>query len=159
DEPAVAETLAPRDHPLGTKRICIDTSYYATFNRENVTLVNIRSAPIEEITPKGVRTRDAQYELDSIVFATGFDPMTGAVVSIDIRGRGGEPLRERWAAGPPTYLGLQIAGFPNLFTIAGPGSPSVLANMIVAIEQHVDWIAECMNDLRARGVATIEATV
>ncbi|HLL51321.1 MAG TPA: NAD(P)/FAD-dependent oxidoreductase, partial [Thermomicrobiales bacterium] len=140
-DPAVAEALVPKDYPLGTKRICVDTDYYDTFNRDNVTLVDLRSEPIEAITPRGVRTRAAEYEFDSIVFATGFDAMTGALLNIDIRGRGGITLREKWADGPRTYLGIAIAGFPNLFTITGPGSPSVLSNMMVSIEQHVDWIA------------------
>jgi cyclohexanone monooxygenase len=156
---AVAEALSPRDHPIGTKRICIDTDYYATFNRDNVTLVDLRKAPIEAITPKGLRTRDAAYELDSIVFATGFDAMTGPLFRIDIRGRAGGTLKQKWAEGPRTYLGIATAGFPNLFTITGPGSPSVLSNMIVSIEQHVDWIADCIAYLREHDVAAIEATV
>jgi cyclohexanone monooxygenase len=155
---AVAEALLPKDFPLGTKRICVDTDYYDTFNRDNVTLVDLRSEPLEAITPRGVRTRATEYELDSIVFATGFDAMTGALLSIDIRGRGGSTLRAKWADGPRTYLGLAIAGFPNLFTITGPGSPSVISNMIVSIEQHVDWIADCLAHLRARNLQTIEAT-
>lgn len=158
-DPAVAETLTPRDYPLGTKRLCVDTDYYATFNRDNVTLVDLRKTPIVAITPKGVRTSDREYAVDSLVFATGFDAMTGALLKIDIRGRGGRTLAEKWAAGPRTYLGLAVAGFPNLFTITGPGSPSVLSNMIVSIEQHVDWIADCLAYLRARGHATIEATI
>jgi cyclohexanone monooxygenase len=157
-DPAVADALLPRDYPAGTKRMCVDTDYYATFNRANVTLVDVRRAPIEAITPGGLRTRDAEYALDSIVFAIGFDAMTGALRAIDIRGRGGRTLGETWAAGPRAYLGLAIAGFPNLFTITGPGSPSVLSNMIVSIEQHVDWIADCLAHLRAAGAATIEAT-
>jgi cyclohexanone monooxygenase len=157
-DPKVAEILAPRDYPLGTKRMCVDTSYYDTFNRDNVTLVNLRETPIEAITPRGLRTRDAEYAVDAIVFAIGFDAMTGALLNIDIRGRRGERLREKWAAGPRTYLGLAIAGFPNLFTITGPGSPSVLSNMIVSIEQHVDWIADCIAHLRDHGHASIEAT-
>ena len=156
--PEVAEALAPQDHPLGTKRICIDTHYYQTYNRDNVTLVNLRSNPIEAITPRGIRTLNGEYAVDTIVFATGFDAMTGPLLNIDIRGRGGEELRTKWAAGPRTYLGLAIAGFPNLFTITGPGSPSVLSNMLVSIEQHVDWIADCMDSLRAHGWTTIEAT-
>jgi cyclohexanone monooxygenase len=156
-DPAVADQLSPRDYPLGTKRLCVDTDYYATFNRDNVTLVDVRTAPIEAITPRGVRTADAAYELDSLVFATGFDAMTGALLAIDIRGRGGRTLREAWADGPRTYLGIAIAGFPNLFTITGPGSPSVLSNMIVSIEQHVDWIADCLLHLRSRSLVAIEA--
>ena len=157
-DPAVAEALCPRDYPLGTKRLCVDTGYYATFNRDNVTLIDVRRAPIEAITPRGVRTREAEYDVDSIVFATGFDAMTGALLNIDIRGTGGLTLRDKWAAGPRTYLGLAVAGFPNLFTITGPGSPSVLSNMIVSIEQHVDWIADCIAYLRAHERGRIEAT-
>jgi cyclohexanone monooxygenase len=158
-DPAVADTLCPHDYPLGTKRLCVDTDYYATFNRDNVTLVDLRKTPIEAITPHGVRTAAAEYELDSLVFAIGFDAMTGALLSIDIRGRAGQSLRDKWAAGPRTYLGLTIAGFPNLFAITGPGSPSVLSNMIVSIEQHVDWIADCITYLREHAHATIDATV
>jgi cyclohexanone monooxygenase len=157
-DPAVAEMLIPRDYPLGTKRLCVDTDYYATFNRPNVTLVDLRTSPIEAIVPAGLRTRDASWALDSLVFAIGFDAMTGALLAIDIRGRAGATLRDRWAAGPRTYLGLAVAGFPNLFTITGPGSPSVLSNMIVSIEQHVDWIADCIVHLRTHGLARIEAT-
>jgi len=156
---AVAELLSPRDYPVGTKRLCVDTNYYDTFNRDNVTLVDVRRAPIEAITPHGLRTPEAEYELDSIVFATGFDAMTGALLSIDIRGRTGTTLREKWAAGPRTYLGVATAGFPNLFTITGPGSPSVLSNMIVSIEQHVDWIADCLVYLREHDLGGIEANV
>src|SRR5215471_10143379 len=156
-DPKVAETLAPRDYPIGTKRMCVDTNYYDTFNRDNVTLVNLRETPIEAITPHGLRTSDAEYTLDAIVFAIGFDAMTGALLNIDIRGRRGERLQQKWAAGPRTYLGLAIAGFPNLFTITGPGSPSVLSNMIVSIEQHVDWIADCIAYLREHGRECIEA--
>ena len=154
----VAELLAPKDYPVGTKRMCVDTGYYETFNRDNVTLVDIRRTPIEAIAPDGLYTRETAYALDSIVFATGFDAMTGALLAIDIRGRGGRPLSDAWAEGPRTYLGLAVAGFPNLFAITGPGSPSVLSNMIVSIEQHVDWIAECMERMSARGQQTIEAT-
>jgi cyclohexanone monooxygenase len=157
-DPAVADALCPTDYPLGTKRLCVDTDYYATFNRDNVTLVDLRKTPLLAITPRGVRTQDAEYAVDSLVFATGFDAMTGALLRIDIRGRGGLPLREKWAGGPRTYLGLAVAGFPNLFTITGPGSPSVLSNMIVSIEQHVDWIAACITWLRRRGLARIEAS-
>lgn len=157
-DPAVAEALCPRDYPLGTKRLCVDTGYYATFNQDNVTLIDVRRAPIEAITPRGVRTREAEYDVDAIVFATGFDAMTGALLNIDIRGTGGLALRDKWAAGPRTYLGLAVAGFPNLFTITGPGSPSVLSNMIVSIEQHVDWVADCIAYLRAHERGRIEAT-
>jgi cyclohexanone monooxygenase len=155
-DPAVAELLGPKDHPIGTKRLCLDTEYYETYNRDNVTLVDVRSAPIEEITERGVKTRDAEYELDAIVFATGFDAMTGALREIDIRVGNGPTLAEKWAAGPLTYLGLMVAGFPNMFIITGPGSPSVKTQMIVAIEQHMDWIADCLGTMRAHDMARIE---
>jgi len=154
---AVAETLAPKNHPIGTKRICVDTDYYATFNRSNVTLVDVRSTPISQITTTGVRAGDVEYPLDAIVFATGFDAMTGALLNIDIRSDG-TSLRQKWEAGPRTYLGLMTAGFPNMFMITGPGSPSVLSNMMVSIEQHVDWIAGCLAYLGAHGDDRIEAT-
>ncbi len=157
--PAVAEKLLPKDHPFATKRLCIDTGYFATFNRDNVTLVDVRATPVEEITPTGLQTADAEYQLDSIVFATGFDAMTGALSNIEIHGRGGATLNEKWSQGPRAYLGLMIAGFPNLFTITGPGSPSVLSNMAISIEQHVDWIADCLAYLRRHELAGIEATV
>ena len=156
-DPQVAELLTPRDHPIGTKRICVDTDYFATYNRDNVTLVDLRKAPIERITATGLQTAQAHLELDSIVFATGFDAMTGSLLQIDIRGGEGQSLEQAWAAGPVSYLGLMVAGFPNLFTLTGPGSPSVLANMIFAIEQHVDWITDCLHTLRERGVDSIEA--
>jgi cyclohexanone monooxygenase len=143
---------------VGCKRLCVDTGYYATFNRPNVALVDVAEDPIEEILPGGLRTARASHELDAIVFATGFDAMTGAVLAIDIRGEGGRTLREKWAEGPRTYLGLGTAGFPNLFLITGPGSPSVLSNMVPSIEQHVDWIADCIAWLRAQGHARIAAT-
>jgi len=157
-DPATAELLAPKDHPIGTKRLCLDTNYYETYNRANVTLVDARRAPIEEITTRGLRTRDAGYEFDSIVFATGFDAMTGALREIDVRGVGDEKLADKWAAGPRTYLGLMVAGFPNMFVITGPGSPGVKSQMILAIEQHTDWIAGCLEKMRAAGFARIEAT-
>ena len=158
-DPGTAEKLCPTDHPYGTKRPPIDTDYYVSFNRENVSLVDIRRTPIVEILPEGIRTTEATYELDTIVFATGFDAMTGSLLKIDIRGAGGLRLAEKWAAGPRTYLGLQVAGFPNLFTITGPGSPSVLLNMPVAIEQHVDWISDCIEHMRAKGFRTLQAQV
>lgn len=157
-DPITAEKLTPYDHPLGSKRLPIDTYYYETFNRPNVTLVDLRSTPIVEITPQGLRTSALDYPLDDIVFATGFDAVTGALLRIDIRGRGGLGLRTKWADGPHTYLGLQTAGFPNLFIITGPGSPSVLSNMPVSIEQHVEWIADCIAYLREHQFATIEPT-
>ena len=153
---AVAELLSPDDHPIGTKRVSVDTDYYATYNRDNVTLVDIRSAPIQEITPQGIRTTDVDYNLDPIVFATGFDAMTGPILGVDFAGRGGIQLKEKWHAGPRTYLGLMTAGFPNLFMITAPGSPSVLSNMMVSIEQHVEWITEYIRHLREAGLATTE---
>jgi cyclohexanone monooxygenase len=158
-DPQVAELLAPKDHPIGTKRICVDTDYFDTYNRSNVKLVDLRQTPIERIAPTGLQTSAAFYALDSIVFATGYDAMTGSLLKIDIRGRDGQPLSQAWQAGPRTYLGLMVAGFPNLFTVTGPGSPSVLANMVFAIEQHVDWIVDCLRSLRENGVDTIEADV
>lgn len=157
-DPEVAELLAPKDYPIGTKRICVDSHYFETFNRENVTLVDTKAAPVEEITPTGLVAGGQSYEFDSIVFATGFDAMTGTLLKIDIRGRGGETLRDKWEAGPRTYLGLMMAGFPNLFTITGPGSPSVLSNMMVSIEQHVDWISDLFARMQADGLETVEAT-
>ena len=157
-DPATAEALAAIDHPYAAKRPPIDSDYFATFNRPNVALVDLRRAPIERITPRGIRTAEAEYPLDIIVFATGFDAMTGPLLRLNIEGRGGRRLAEAWEAGPRNYLGLQVAGFPNLFTITGPGSPSVLCNMPVAIEQHVDWITACIAAMRARGLAGIEPT-
>ncbi|MEO1964667.1 alpha/beta hydrolase fold domain-containing protein [Hyphomonas sp.] len=158
NDPKVAEALMPRSYPFATKRACLDSNYYETFNRENVSLVDVRKTPIECITPAGVQTSAGEEAFDAIVFATGFDAMTGALTNVDIRGIGGAALRDKWANGPHTYLGLAIAGFPNLFTITGPSSPSVLSNMIVSIEQHVDWISDCIAWMRDNGLATIEPT-
>ncbi len=158
DDPELAETLSPRTFPFGTKRPCLDTGYYATFNKEHVHLVDLRKTPLAEITDKGVRTSEQNYEFDSIVFATGFDAMTGALLAIDIRGKDGVSLQEKWGEGPRTYLGLAVAGFPNLFTITGPSSPSVLSNMVVSIEQHVEWITDCIAFLRQRDIAAIDPT-
>jgi cyclohexanone monooxygenase len=157
-DPEVAKLLQPTSYPFGTKRICVDTNYFETFNRDNVALVDIRNAPIEEITPRGLIAGDKEYELDAIVFATGFDAMTGSFAKVDIRGREGRTLKDKWAEGPKTYLGLMVTGFPNMFFVTGPGSPSVLSNMVMAIEQHVDWIADCLAHLRERSHKTIEAT-
>ncbi|MDB5548682.1 MAG: cyclohexanone monooxygenase [Tardiphaga sp.] len=158
-DPETAKLLQPDDHPVGSKRICVDTDYYAAFNRDNVRLVNLRANPIETITATGLRSGGVDYPLDALVLATGFDAMTGSVAKIDIRGRDGTALNAKWSAGPRTYLGLMSAGFPNLFLITGPGSPSVLSNMIVAIEQHVDWISDCLAAMRDRGLETMEADV
>jgi cyclohexanone monooxygenase len=156
-DPQTARLLQPSDHPIGSKRICVDTDYYATFNRANVTLVDIKAGGIDEISPNAVRAGAKDYEVDALVLATGFDAMTGSVAKIDIQGRDGRTLNQKWAEGPRTYLGLMSAGFPNLFVITGPGSPSVLSNMIVSIEQHVDWIADCLGYMRAQGFAAMEA--
>jgi cation diffusion facilitator CzcD-associated flavoprotein CzcO len=157
-DPATAALLADIDHPYAAKRPPIDSNYFETFNRPNVKLVDVRCAPIQRITCNGIQTSEAEYPLDIIVFATGFDAMTGPLLRMDIRGRDGLALADAWAEGPRSYLGLNVAGFPNLFTITGPGSPSVLCNMPVAIEQHVDWITDCIARLRAKGIAQIEAT-
>ena len=154
----VAAALLP-SHPIGTKRVCLDSGYYEVFNRPDVTLVDLREEPIERITAAGVQTSRREIALDVIVYATGYDAMTGALDAIDIRGRGGRSLREKWQAGPRTLLGLQSAGFPNLFFITGPGSPSVLSNVIVCIEQHVDWIADALGYLQEHGLDRMEATV
>jgi len=154
---AVAERLTPTT-VIGCKRLCVDTGYYATFNRDNVELVDVSESPIEEITPRGLRAGGRDYELDCIVFATGFDAMTGALMKINIRGRHGLGLGDAWAEGPRSYLGLGVTGFPNLFTITGPGSPSVLTNMVVAIEQQVNWITDCLDYLSRSGGQRIEAT-
>ena len=155
-DPATAELLSDIDHPYAAKRPPIDTNYFETFNRPNVSLVDVKRAPIQAITPDGVRTANGDYPLDIIVFATGFDAMTGPLLRLNIHGRAGTPLRDVWASGPQNYLGLQVAGFPNLFTVTGPGSPSVLCNMPVAIEQHAEWIANCIDHMRKNGIETIE---
>ena len=156
EDPDTANRLMPSS-VVGCKRLCVDTGYYATFNRDNVTLVDVRDDPIQSITPDGVRTGSGSFTLDAIVFATGFDAMTGSLQKIDIRGRGGLPLREKWSAGPVTYLGLMTSGFPNLFTITGPGSPSVLTNMLPSIEQHVEFIADCIETMNEQQQRVIDA--
>ena len=156
-DPMTAAILSDIDHPYAAKRPPIDTDYFETFNRPNVTLVDVKAVPIERISPAGVCTAEAEYPFDIIVFATGFDAMTGPMLRMDIRGRDGVALKDVWEAGPRNYLGLQVAGFPNLFTITGPGSPSVLCNMPVAIEQHAEWIADCIAHMRAKGLERIEA--
>ncbi|MEH6944380.1 flavin-containing monooxygenase [Bacillus sp. JJ722] len=157
-DPEVAEKLMP-SYYYGTKRPIKDTDYFETFNRENVTLVDVKNAPIVEITPKGLRTTEAEYELDIIVFATGYDAMTGPLLKMDIRGKNGLSLKEKWANGVKTYLGITNSGFPNMFMITGPESPSALSNLPVSIEQHVEWIADCIEHLRKNNVETIEAKV
>ncbi|MFW0793954.1 NAD(P)/FAD-dependent oxidoreductase [Gordonia sp. CPCC 205515] len=157
DDPAVADLLTPQDHPIGAKRICTDDHYFETFNRDNVHLVDLRANPIERITPEGVETSDATIALDALVLATGFDAMTGTIDRINIVGRDGRSLKEAWGAGPRTYLGLGVAGFPNLFNITGPGSPSVLANMVLHSELHIDWIADAIAHLDDTGARGIEA--
>ncbi|NNE11995.1 MAG: NAD(P)-binding domain-containing protein, partial [Ilumatobacter sp.] len=159
DDPDVAESLCPKDYPFGTKRPCLDTNYFETFNRPDVELVDLRKNPIERITPSGLQLADGSVvEVDAIVYATGFDAMTGALVAVDIRGRDGVTLKEKWSDGPKTYLGLTSVGFPNFFMITGPQSPSVLSNMAVSIEQHVDWIADTIDGMVQDGWATIEPT-
>jgi len=158
DDPATADLLIPNDHPIGTKRICTDTNYFQTFNRPNVELVSVRKTPIESIDATGINTTEAHYDVDVIVLATGFDAMTGALSKIDIVGRGGELLRDDWAGGPRTYLGLGVDGFPNLFLLSGPGAPAVLANMVLHAEAHVNWIADAITYLDDHGYGAIEAT-
>jgi cyclohexanone monooxygenase len=157
DDPAVAERLIPTSYPFAAKRLCLDTGYFETFNRANVTLVDLRETPIIGIVPEGIATAQGTVEVDAIVFATGFDAMTGSILRIALTGRGGLTMQEKWAGGPITYLGLAVHGFPNLFTITGPGSPSVLSNMVPSIEQHVDWIADCLVHLAEQGDDVIEA--
>ena len=157
-DPETADGLMPRDYPFGCKRPVIDIGYFETFNRDNVTLVDLRRGGIERITQTGVQTAQGHFEFDVLVYATGFDAMTGALLRMDIRGRDGLTLASHWEHGPKTYLGLQVSGFPNLFTVTGPGSPSVLSNMLVSIEQHVNWISDCINHLDQTGASTIEPT-
>ena len=157
-DPETAELLAAKDYPIGTKRICADSGYFETYNRDNVRLVDINANPIRRITPEGLIAVDEAFEFDAIVYATGFDAMTGTLLRIAIEGRDGETLQQAWEAGPRTYLGLMTAGFPNMFMITGPGSPSVLSNMMVSIEQHVEWVTDCIGWLKDRDVAEMEAT-
>ncbi|MGY4451633.1 hypothetical protein ACVWZR_006293 [Bradyrhizobium sp. i1.3.1] len=158
-DPETAAALMPHDHPFGAKRPCLDTNYYATYNRPNVTLVNLRQEPIKAITANSITTARRSVDVDVIVFATGFDAMTGAIRAVHpITGRGGKSLTDVWAQGPQTYLGVTVEGFPNFFMITGPGSPSVLSNMAVSIEQHVDWVVDRIAALRDAGFTTIEPT-
>jgi cyclohexanone monooxygenase len=158
DDPQLAEKLIPQGYPIATKRLPLDNGYFETFNRDNITLVDLRDTPIESIVPEGIRTSDRVHALDAIVFATGFDALTGPLTRIDIRGRDGQSLKEKWSEGPRTYLGVAAEGFPNLFMITGPGSPSVLGNMPTSIEQHVDWICDCLTYMEERGARLIEPT-
>jgi cation diffusion facilitator CzcD-associated flavoprotein CzcO len=156
-DPVTAAKLSDIDHPYAAKRPPIDTNYFETYNRDNVALVDVRAAPIERVTPRGLQTRNGEYALDTIVFATGFDAMTGPLLRMNITGRNGYRLKDAWSTGPRTYLGLQVPGFPNLFTITGPGSPSVLCNMPVAIEQHADFITDCIAHMHAHRLFCVEA--
>jgi cation diffusion facilitator CzcD-associated flavoprotein CzcO len=156
-DPAAARTLLPKNLPIGAKRICLDSNYYETFNRPNVSLVDITDDPITEFTEGEIHTAGHSIPVDCVVLATGYDAVTGALLSLNIAGLEGLPLRAKWAEGPQAYLGLMTAGYPNLFMITGPGSPSVLANVVMAIEQHVDFIAECLAYMRANGFDLIEA--
>ncbi|MFB7715930.1 alpha/beta hydrolase fold domain-containing protein [Nocardia sp. NPDC056100] len=157
-DPAVAALLTPSGYPIGTKRICVDTGYYETYNRDNVELVSVRDTPIERVTASAVVVDGVDYPVDALVFATGFDAITGPLNRIDIRGRAGSALRDEWAGGPRAYLGVGVAGFPNFFMITGPGSPSVLVNMVTAIEHHVEFIADIVKYQRDKGFRTIEPT-
>lgn len=158
EDPEVAELLIPNDHPIGTKRICTDTNYFQTFNRPNVELISVRKTPIEAVEATGIVTSQARYDVDALVLATGFDAMTGTLAKIDIVGRGGQRLVDDWTDGPRTYLGLGVDGFPNLFLVSGPGSPAVLANMVLHAEAHINWIADAIGYLDQRELAAIEAT-
>ena len=157
EDPETAQGLLPQGYPIGCKRQVIDIGFYEAFNQDNVTLVDLRKEPIETINASGLKTSAQQYDFDVLIYATGFDAMTGALTAVDIRGRDGRTLKEKWEDGPRSYLGLQVAGFPNLFTVTGPGSPSVLSNMICSIEQHVDWISDCFVHMRDNEQRSIEA--
>jgi cyclohexanone monooxygenase len=155
-DPVTAELLCPKTHPIGTKRLCVDSGYFETYNRDNVELVDVSQTPIERLTPQGLIVNGRNFSFDAIVFATGFDAMTGTLFNVDIRGRAGLELKQKWAAGPRTYLGLMSESFPNLFMITGPGSPSVKSNMLTSIEQHVDFVADTIIYMRDRDLAVIE---
>lgn len=158
-DPATAERLCPRDHPIGAKRLCVDSDYYETYNLPNVALVDVRIDPITGFSADALETRSKRHPLDTLVLATGFDAMTGALTAIDIRGRRRMSLEDTWRDGAGAYLGLAVAGFPNMFVITGPGSPSVLANVILAIEQHVEWLGDLLRHAKAQGIIEIEADV
>ncbi|MFT3780110.1 MAG: NAD(P)/FAD-dependent oxidoreductase [Ottowia sp.] len=155
---ATAEKLCPYDHPIGSRRICIDTGYYETYNRDNVELISLRETPVKRITPKGIETEAGEIEVDAIVFATGFDGITGALTHIDIAGRNGVKLSEQWQKEVGSYMGFTVHGFPNMFIITGPGSPAVKSNMVMSIEQHVELIGDTIAYMRSRGLGAIEAT-
>ncbi|MCY3631252.1 MAG: NAD(P)/FAD-dependent oxidoreductase [bacterium] len=157
DDPSVADSLLEIDHPLGARRLIVEIDYFETYNRRNVTLVDVAAAPIEEITLQGLRTTEGTYDLDLIIYATGFDGMTGALLAMDIRGVYGLPLRGKWANGAGAYLGLVASGFPNFFMITGPGSPAVFSNVIFSIEQHVDWITDCLGHMLDHDLDRIDA--
>lgn len=157
DDPETAKALMPRGYPMGCKRQVVDIGYYEAFNRDNVSVIDLREDPIERINESGVCTAGGQHDVDVLIYATGFDAMTGAINNVSITGRSGTKLKDKWENGPRSYLGLQIAGFPNLFTVTGPGSPSVLSNMLVSIEQHCDWITDCIHHMNSNGLNTIEA--
>lgn len=157
DDPATAEALSPRGYPFGARRLAVGTDYYETFNRDNVRLVDLAATPLVTLTESSVVTTDREYPIDVLVYATGYDAMTGALARIDVRGRGGRSLAREWEAGPHTYLGLTVADFPNMFILAGPGSPSVMSNVVVSIEQHVEWVRDLLAHLTATGAAAVEA--
>ena len=156
-DPVTAEKLTPRGYPFAAKRPCIGKGYYEMFNREHVRLVDLAETPIMRMTPAGIETTAGEMEFDAVVFATGFDALTGAAARIAITGRGGQTLRDSWSHGPETFLGIAASGFPNMFLVTGPGSPGPLSAMVRSIEQHVDWIADCMGWMREQGLAAIEA--
>ena len=156
EDPKVAELLSPQG-VFGCKRLCLDSGYFETFNQPNVKLVDVAATPIESITRQGIQVKGQKFEFDMLVIATGFDAITGALLRMDIKGRDKISLRDKWSEGPKTYLGLATAGFPNLFLVTGPGSPSVLSNMVPSIEQHVEWISDCLQYLRTQGKTEIEA--
>ena len=158
DDPAVAKLLEPHDYPIGTKRLALDTNYYDTYNRENVKLVSVRDTPIERFSPAGIVVGDTEYEFDAIVLATGFDAATGALERIQFEGVDGRTLTDAWAEGAKSYLGLAVEGFPNFFTVTGPGCPAILTNVIASIEHHVEWIADYITYMRAEGITRFEAT-
>jgi cyclohexanone monooxygenase len=157
-DPATADLLSPKGYPIGAKRICVDTNYYETFNQPHVKLVDVKTDPLARITEKGLQLASGRaFEFDRLIFATGYDAMTGSLFKVDIRGRGGLSLQEKWAAGPVTYLGLTSHDFPNMFIVTGPGSPSVISNVLMSLEQHIDWLADTIVMMERKGIATIEA--